>query len=176
MSKIPHWKVKLEDGTWKYFFSGTDEKVAKRMYESIFNVKVEKVISDDGKSIEKVERERFSVPKLKVIIAGSRSIESYLTVKTAIEKSGFPVGEVVSGTAQGADEIGEYWAEKHNVPIKQFPADWAKLGNRAGMIRNGEMADYADALVLVWDGKSRGSAGMLEIAKKQKLRIHQEIV
>jgi len=38
------------------------------------------------------------------------------------------------------------------------------------------MADYADALVLVWDGESRGSMMMKEVAIKKGLRIYEHIV
>ena len=33
------------------------------------------------------------------------------------------------------------------------------------------MADEADALVAFWDGKSRGTAHMIETAKKKDLKI-----
>ena len=39
------------------------------------------------------------------------------------------------------------------------------------MIRNAEMADYADALFAVWDGKSKGTKQMIDNAKKKELSV-----
>lgn len=82
----------------------------------------------------------------------------------AIHESGFgpKVKEVVSGGAQGVDASGEAIAELHGIPVKVFRADWKKHGKAAGPIRNAEMASYADALVAVWDGKSRGTGNMID--------------
>ena len=109
---------------------------------------------------------------MKVIVAGSRSIADIKVVTQAIEESGFEVDEVVSGTARGVDTIGEEWAKSKGIPVKKFPADWNGLGKRAGFVRNAEMADYADALVAVWDGKSRGTENMIEQAKKKGLKVY----
>lgn len=38
------------------------------------------------------------------------------------------------------------------------------------------MADYADAMILVWDGKSRGSANMLKQAREKGLKIYEKVV
>lgn len=113
---------------------------------------------------------------LKTIIAGSRDINSYEEVCKAIQDSGFVIREVVSGKARGVDTLGERWAKENDVPIKDCYADWDKLGKKAGPIRNQEMAEYAEALILIYDGVSRGSSDMLERAKKKGLQIHVHIV
>jgi hypothetical protein len=63
----------------------------------------------------------------------------------------------------GVDSVGEEVATYTNIPIRKFPADWQQYGKIAGYIRNKQMGEYADALLLVWDGKSRGSAMMRSI-------------
>lgn len=98
---------------------------------------------------------------MKVIIAGSRELTSPVLVPKAIAASGFDVTEVVSGTARGVDRLGEWWAEFNLIPVVKFPADWGTHGKSAGMIRNHEMALYADALIAIWDGKSRGTQHMI---------------
>lgn len=108
---------------------------------------------------------------MKVIIAGSRSITNAATVANAIKESGFPVSEVVSGGARGVDKIGEFYAAIDKIPIKQFIPDWDGLGKVAGFIRNQAMADYADALIAVWDGKSRGTKDMIDRATKKGLKV-----
>ena len=52
-----------------------------------------------------------------------------------------------------------------------MPAKWDKHGNSAGMIRNSQMADYADGLIALWDGESRGTKNMIETASKNGLCI-----
>ena len=107
---------------------------------------------------------------MKTIIAGSRGIKDYLIVEQAIKESGFKITEVVSGGANGVDKLGVKWAERHGIPVKHFPANWDKHGKAAGPIRNAEMAKYANAAVIVWDGESRGTANMIEEAKTKGLQ------
>ena len=101
---------------------------------------------------------------MKVIIAGSRHIEQWQPVWQAITDSGFRITEVVSGCASGVDTHGLRWAEDRGVPFTPFPAAWGDHGRAAGPMRNARMAEYADALIAVWDGKSRGTADMIQKA------------
>lgn len=112
---------------------------------------------------------------MRVVIAGSRTITDIQHVEEAIRLSGFDVTEVVCGAASGVDTLGAEWGEEHNVPVKYFPADWKRHGKVAGMYRNNQMADYADAVIAVWDGKSRGTYHMIQVAdlKKLQLFVHQ---
>ena len=113
---------------------------------------------------------------MRVIIAGSRSIVSFESVRLAIEHSGFQISEVVCGCARGADTLGERWGVERGIPIKRFPADWQRFGRSAGFRRNSDMAQYAEALVLIWDGSSRGSASMLRLARERRLRCFVMVV
>lgn len=109
---------------------------------------------------------------MRTIIAGSRTV-SENDVIGAIQScpwSGF-ISTVVSGTAKGADKFGEKWANEHKIKINRFPAEWEKYGKRAGPMRNKVMSENADALIAVWDGKSRGTRSMIDMAAKQGLRI-----
>lgn len=86
---------------------------------------------------------------MKVIIAGSRTITQLDLINQAVAESGFDITEVVSGTANGVDSLGEVWALGAEVPVQRFPAQWQKYGKSAGFKRNRQMADYADAEVRV---------------------------
>ena len=79
--------------------------------------------------------------------------------------------EIVSGTANGADKLGEKYANDNGYPIKQFSANWDKYGKSAGYKRNAQMADYADTLIAFWDGKSRGTKHMIDLAKRGNLKV-----
>ena len=108
---------------------------------------------------------------MKVIIAGGRDVTNYAYVEAAAKESGFSISEVVSGCARGADTLGEMWAKDNSIPIKKFPADWNSLGKKAGHVRNCQMGDYADALIALWDGQSRGTKHMIDYATKKGLKV-----
>lgn len=109
---------------------------------------------------------------MKVIIAGSRNIVDYEVVKEAIEESQFTIKKVVSGGAKGVDALGERYADEMNIPLVIFFADWNTHGRSAGPIRNKKMAENADALIAIWDGRSRGTKNMIETAQKMKLFVY----
>lgn len=106
---------------------------------------------------------------MKVIIAGSRTVTNPEAVKAAIDASKFVITEVVCGMAKGADLLGRLWAQYNGIPVKEFPADWNLYGKKAGCLRNEQMAQYADALIAVWDGESRGTLNMINKAKKRNI-------
>ena len=106
--------------------------------------------------------EKEAVDALSIVIAGSRSIEDYDILLTAIFLSDFSIGEVVSGGARGPDSLGERWANENGVSLKRFPANWERFGRAAGMYRNAEMASYADGGIILWDGESRGTLDMID--------------
>ena len=108
---------------------------------------------------------------MKVIIAGSRHITDYEALKALIEHTGWDIEEVVSGGCRGVDIMGEQWAAEHSIPVRTFVADWARFGREAGELRNREMANYADALILLWDAKSPGASCMLRESAKADIPI-----
>lgn len=109
---------------------------------------------------------------MKTIIAGSRTA-SIEDVMKALELCPFTseITEVVSGCARGADSYGEMLAEEFKTPVKRFPAEWEKYGRGAGHIRNSQMAEYAEALIAVWDGQSTGTKNMISQAEKRGLKV-----
>lgn len=131
---------------------------------------------------------------MKVIIAGSRNYDNYAELKAVCDHmfSKTENVEIVSGTAQGADTLGEIYSRLVlKKEATKFPAAWNDVLNKphwaigrrdnqpyyklAGHARNEEMAKYADAAIIFWDGKSAGTKNMISLAKKYnlKLRIHQ---
>lgn len=107
---------------------------------------------------------------MKVIIAGSRHMpfSMFHLIDEAVKKSNFQITEVVCGLARGADMFGGKWAVNNSIPVKTFPANWDEYGKAAGPIRNQQMAEYADALIVfIWDD-SRGSKDMLMRMERMK--------
>lgn len=111
---------------------------------------------------------------MKVIIAGSREGATLEDVDVAMILSGWEaqIIEVVSGRAPGVDRLGEIWGGRRGLRVVPFPADWTRHGKAAGAIRNAQMAAYADALVAIWDGQSRGTKNMIETAEAQGLQVY----
>ena len=122
--------------------------------------------------------------ELRIIIAGSRDFNDYeLLKKSAIEiitkKTMLPdLTRIVSGGARGADTLGERFANEMGLEISRFIPDWDGLGKRAGYVRNAEMAKFAveddndGMLIAFWDGKSRGTKHMIDLAKRYGLEVH----
>lgn len=106
---------------------------------------------------------------MKTIIAGSRSIDDPQYLINAVNQIDWEITEVVSGTAEGVDQMGEEFAEENDIPVKKFPADWDRHGKSAGAIRNQEMAEYAQAAVILWDGESNGTSIMIQKAAEEDL-------
>jgi hypothetical protein len=106
---------------------------------------------------------------LKVVIAGSRSFNDYDKLRMYCDciLGGLPLSfsvEIVSGTAGGADMLGERYAAEKGYSINRFVADWSKYGKQAGPIRNVAMAKYADRAIIFWDSKSPGTRHMINAA------------
>lgn len=113
----------------------------------------------------------------RVIIAGSRTVPEQ-DDELLIKLRGLTLNieedmEIVSGTAKGADTLGEWYAETMRIPVRQFPADWDTYGKRAGYLRNKQIADYATHLIAIVDlsVESKGTRHMIQLAKDQGLKI-----
>lgn len=123
---------------------------------------------------------------MRVIIAGSRSFNDYEFLKTnclnifrQLKAEGYDTKretlEIISGTAKGADRLGEQFANEFNLKLIRFPADWNKYEKRAGYIRNEQMALYAKedngVLIAFWNETSKGTKHMIDLANKHRLKV-----
>ena len=110
---------------------------------------------------------------MKVIIAGGRDFKDYNRLKEVCDKILINQNkiEIISGTAGGADTLGERYAQEKGYEVKKFPAKWDEYGKKAGYLRNQEMGEYADGLIAFWDGQSKGTKHMIDIANKKGLKV-----
>lgn len=115
---------------------------------------------------------------MKLIIAGGRDLSpSYGFIMSAIHMLNInDITEVVCGGVAGVDTEGQHWASHMHVPVKLFPADWKAHGKAGGPIRNKQMAEYADVLLLIWDGGSPGSLNMLREMRKLSKPTYQVVL
>lgn len=120
---------------------------------------------------------------MRIIIAGSRDFNNYAILKHNIIKILLELSptqeldiEIVSGGARGADQLGERFAKEYKYSIKRFIPDWDNLGKSAGYRRNEDMARYAKedngVLIAYWDGVSKGTKHMIDLANKHGLRVY----
>ena len=82
-----------------------------------------------------------------------------------------PDCEVVSGAARGVDSIAAAAAREVGLAVREFPADWAHLGRGAGFVRNRAIVEAADVVVAFWDGRSRGTAHTIGLAREAGRRV-----
>ena len=111
---------------------------------------------------------------MKLIIAGSRTFTDYKKLSEVCDQflQDQTDIEIVSGAYyKGADKLGEQYAKERGYKLTQFPAYWKRFGRTAGPLRNEQMANYANALIAFWDGNSKGTKHMIELAKSRGLTI-----
>ena len=122
-----------------------------------------------------------SIQTFRVIIAGSSSFDDYSRLQAVCDnllanKRQSHSIVIISGTARGADTLGEQYAHERGYAIERFPADWRQYGKAAGPIRNLQMADNADGLICFWNGQSPGARNMIQTANKKGLKVRTIIV
>jgi hypothetical protein len=103
---------------------------------------------------------------MRTIVAGSRGIYSYLIVAVVLDELQPRPTAILCGEARGVDKTGKAWSLVNKIPVESYPADWATYGLSAGPVRNRKMAENAERLVAFWDGRSRGTASMIDIANE----------
>lgn len=125
---------------------------------------------------------------MRIIIAGSRDFNDYNKLKSETLKIINELNfkdyntkrenvEIVSGTARGADQLGERFAKEYKLNLVKFPANWDSFGKRAGYLRNSEMSEYAKldkeigVLIAFWNG-SKGTKHMIDLATKDGLKVY----
>ena len=115
---------------------------------------------------------------MRVIIAGGRdftnvnvmaeTLNNLQDVDHAIEIEKLTL---ICGMARGADLTAYKLFREVGLPVEMYPANWDEHGKQAGFIRNTQMADNADMLIAFWDGESRGTAHMIDTARKHNLNV-----
>lgn len=118
---------------------------------------------------------------MRVVVAGSRVIIDYMVVREMLltfirDNPGKKIVWISGRAKEGPDDMVYHfakWDVKGN--LVEMPADWDQ-GRGAGFIRNAEMGNVADELILVWDGKSHGSAHMRDVMRKLGKNIHTRVV
>ena len=99
---------------------------------------------------------------MKVAIIGSRGVVKIdIAVHLPAECT-----EIVSGGARGVDTLAAQYARQKGLLLTEFLPNYAQFGRGAPLRRNEEIVNYADLVLAFWDGTSRGTAFVINYAKK----------
>lgn len=117
----------------------------------------------------------------KLLVSGSRTITDRSKVFQALDFmiSEMLMGEevtIIEGGAKGVDTLAKAFAIEHKIPYEEHPADWDKNGRAAGYIRNVEMVKEADVALIIWDGKSKGTAHAMKICDKKGVKYLLKLI
>ena len=82
-----------------------------------------------------------------------------------------PISLVIHGAARGADTLADHWAHNRKIPVKAFPANWAKYGNRAGFMRNSQMLQKGQPDIVIAFPGSTGTADMKRQAQEAGITV-----
>ena len=98
---------------------------------------------------------------MKVAVVGSRSI-----LKTDIGMYISDGDEIVSGGAVGIDSCAAEYAKRNGLKLTVFLPQYERYGRAAPIVRNKKIVDYADKVIALWDGKSKGTLSVIKYAEK----------
>ena len=109
---------------------------------------------------------------MKLLVAGSRSITDF----DLSEHIPDGVHLIISGGAKGIDTLAEQYADVHGIDKLIIRPQYEKFGRAAPIKRNEQMVDICDAVLAVWDGKSRGTGYTLNYARKKEKEIIEVVI
>ena len=106
---------------------------------------------------------------MKLLIAGSRSITDF-DLTPYIPQD---VELIISGGADGVDTLAENYADKHKISKLILRPNYSRYKRSAPLKRNEEMVDISDSVLVIWNGKSKGTSHTVRYAQKNEkdLRI-----
>ena len=105
--------------------------------------------------MKNVQNEAARCDGLVVAVVGSRSLTQCPALLARLAE--LAPDQVVSGGAAGADTLGAEWARANGVPLRVLRPDYRAHGQAAPHVRNRAIVAAASVVLVVWDGKSRGT-------------------
>ena len=99
---------------------------------------------------------------MKVAIVGSRNLTNIALEKYILDD----VDEIVSGGAVGVDSCAAEYAKNRKIKLTEFIPEYERYGRAAPIVRNKKIVDYADKILVFWDGSSKGTLSVIRYANK----------
>ena len=81
------------------------------------------------------------------------------------------VAELVSGGAKGIDSYMKRFSDESGIKLVEFNPDYARYGRNAPLVRNTQIAQYADIVVAFQSEDSRGTYDTISKAHKYGKQI-----
>jgi hypothetical protein len=112
---------------------------------------------------------------VRVLVCGSRNWTNTGAIysKLAEYGCGYAPFTLIHGNARGADSIAADYAKDRAKEILAFPANWNLYGKAAGAIRNRQMLEEGrpELVLAFWDGVSKGTWHMINLARKAGVKV-----
>lgn len=99
---------------------------------------------------------------MKLLVVGSRSISDFDLTAYIPESADV----IISGGAKGIDELAEKYADEKRISKIILRPNYRLYGRGAPLKRNEQMVNMCDEVLIIWDGKSKGTKYTEEYAKK----------
>lgn len=113
-------------------------------------------------------------PSIDLAIVGSRGFSNYDMLKQKINGyicSEYNISKIISGGANGADKLGERFADEFGIEKQILYADWKQFGKKAGYLRNVDIVNACDIIIAFWDGISKGTKHSIDLAKANNKKL-----
>ena len=110
---------------------------------------------------------------MRVLVCGGRDYDDVDNVYKVLDDIDQVITCIISGHANGADSIGEMYANERNFKLDIYPADWNTHGRAAGPIRNKQMLDEGKPDLVVAFPGGRGTANMIKQAKQHGIEVKE---
>ena len=99
---------------------------------------------------------------MKIAVVGSRNVTN-INLEKYISSD---VQEIVSGGAIGVDSSAAEYAKAKGLKLTEFLPQYDRYGRAAPIVRNKEIVNYADKIIVFWDGSSKGTLSVIKYAQK----------
>lgn len=104
---------------------------------------------------------------MKLLIAGSRSIREFDLSPYIPDDTDL----IITGGAEGIDSLAEQFADQHKLSKLVLRPQYHLFKRNAPLIRNKKMVDIADAVLIIWNGKSKGTQYTIEYTEKKNIPL-----
>ena len=99
---------------------------------------------------------------MRLAIVGSRNLTNIVLDRYISDE----VEEIVSGGAVGVDLCVAKYAKNKGIKLTEFLPQYEHYGRAAPIIRNKKIVDYADKILVFWNGSSKGTLSVIKYAQK----------